>query len=164
MLVSQITYQSYRKSQKHIKLKSIKHKLKENVKKKFLFQLFCCCCKTCKIANSNCVCISGPSPPRSVQAQALSTSAVQVTWQPPENPNGGIIKYVIEYQPVGQGSPHHWLDINDRNKTTKDVTALNSSTLYQFRVRGCSKVPGEWSTFVQEKTKGDGKKELLLYV
>ncbi|XP_027884088.1 tyrosine-protein kinase receptor Tie-1 isoform X3 [Xiphophorus couchianus] len=97
----------------------------------------------------------GPSPPRSVQAQALSTSAVQVTWQPPENPNGGIIKYVIEYQPVGQGSPHHWLDINDRNKTTKDVTALNSSTLYQFRVRACSKVPGEWSTFVQEKTQGD---------
>uniref|UniRef100_A0A3B5LA48 receptor protein-tyrosine kinase n=1 Tax=Xiphophorus couchianus TaxID=32473 RepID=A0A3B5LA48_9TELE len=164
MLVSQITYQNCRKSQKHIKLKSIKHKLKENVEKKILFQPFCCCCKTCcKIANSNCVCISGPSPPRSVQAQALSTSAVQVTWQPPENPNGGIIKYVIEYQPVGQGSPHHWLDINDRNKTTKDVTALNSSTLYQFRVRACSKVPGEWSTFVQEKTQGDGKKELLLY-
>uniref|UniRef100_A0A3Q2NP85 Tyrosine-protein kinase receptor Tie-1 n=1 Tax=Fundulus heteroclitus TaxID=8078 RepID=A0A3Q2NP85_FUNHE len=97
----------------------------------------------------------GPSPPRSVQAQSLSTSAIQVRWQPPENPNGGIIKYVIEYHPVGQGSPHHWLDIDDFNKTTKDVTALNSSTLYQFRVRACSKVPGEWSTFVQEKTHGD---------
>ncbi|MEQ2203792.1 hypothetical protein XENOCAPTIV_003687 [Xenoophorus captivus] len=96
----------------------------------------------------------GPSPPRSIQAQSLSTSAIQVRWQPPENPNG-IIKYVIEYQPVGQGSPHHWLDIDEWNKTTKDVTALNSSTLYQFRVRACSKVPGEWSTFVQEKTQRD---------
>ncbi|KAK5616775.1 hypothetical protein CRENBAI_022442 [Crenichthys baileyi] len=102
----------------------------------------------------------GPSPPRSIQAQSLSTSAIQVRWQPPENPNG-IIKYVIEYQPVGQGSPHHWLDIDDWNKTTKDVTALNSSTLYQFRVRACSKVPGEWSTFVQEKTQRDDSKILV---
>lgn len=115
-----------------------------------------------KISQELCVCILGPSPPHSIQAQALSTSAIQVRWQPPENPNGGIIKYVIEYQPVGQGSPHHWLDIDDRNKTAKDVTSLNSSTLYQFRVRACSKVPGEWSTFVQERTHGDGKKEFAL--
>ncbi|XP_076870942.1 tyrosine-protein kinase receptor Tie-1 isoform X2 [Brachyhypopomus gauderio] len=101
----------------------------------------------------------GPSSPRDVQADPLSVSAVRVRWQPPKDPNGGIIKYVIEYQPVGQGSLHPWVDTDDGNKTTKDVTALNGSTLYQFRVRAFSKVPGEWSKFVQAKTQGDGSVE-----
>ncbi|XP_053178766.1 tyrosine-protein kinase receptor Tie-1 isoform X1 [Scomber japonicus] len=98
----------------------------------------------------------GPSSPRNVQALPLSMSAIQVRWQPPEDPNGGIKKYIIEYQPVGQGNPHPWVDIDDGNKTTKDVTALNGSTLYQFRVRAVSKVQGEWSKFVQATTQGDG--------
>ncbi|KAI3368549.1 hypothetical protein L3Q82_025559 [Scortum barcoo] len=102
----------------------------------------------------------GPSSPRDIQALALSVSAVRVTWQPPEDPNGGIIKYIIEYQPVGQGSPYPWVDTDDGNKTTKDVTALNGSTLYQFRVRAFSKVPGEWSNFVQATTQGDGLQSL----
>lgn len=84
-------------------------------------------------------------------------SAIQVRWLPPEDPNGGIIKYNIEYQPVGQGSPHSWVDTDDGNMTTKDVTALNGSTLYQFRVRAVSKVPGDWSKFVQVLTQGDGE-------
>ncbi|XP_028443710.1 tyrosine-protein kinase receptor Tie-1 isoform X3 [Perca flavescens] len=102
----------------------------------------------------------GPSSPRNIQALPLSMSAIQVKWQPPEDPNGGIIKYVIEYQPVGQGTPHPWVDTDDGNKTTKDVTALNGSTLYQFRVRAFSKVPGEWSKFVQAMTQGDGLQSL----
>ncbi|XP_045061381.1 tyrosine-protein kinase receptor Tie-1-like isoform X5 [Coregonus clupeaformis] len=98
----------------------------------------------------------GPSSPRNVLALPLSVSAVQVKWQPPEDPNGGIVKYIIEYQPVGQGSLHPWVDTDDGNKTAKDVTALNGSTLYQFRVRAFSKVPGEWSKFVHARTQGDG--------
>lgn len=85
-----------------------------------------------------------------------SISTVQVRWEPPEDPNGDIVKYVIEYQSVGQDSLHSWVDTDDGNKTTKDVTALNSSTLYQFRVRAFSKVPGEWSKFVQARTQRDG--------
>ncbi|XP_059197536.1 tyrosine-protein kinase receptor Tie-1 isoform X2 [Centropristis striata] len=103
----------------------------------------------------------GPSSPRDIQALPLSMSAIRVRWQPPEDPNGGIIKYVIEYQPVGPGSPHHWVDTDDGNKTIKDVTALNGSTLYQFRVRAFSSVMGEWSNFVQAKTQGDGGLESL---
>ncbi|XP_029285806.1 tyrosine-protein kinase receptor Tie-1 isoform X3 [Cottoperca gobio] len=103
----------------------------------------------------------GPSSPRNIQALPLSVSAIQVRWQPPEDPNGGIIKYIIEYQPVGQGSPHPWVDTDDGNKTAKDVTALNGSTLYQFRVRAFSKVPGEWSKIVQAMTQGDGLQSLI---
>ncbi|XP_028299630.1 tyrosine-protein kinase receptor Tie-1 isoform X4 [Gouania willdenowi] len=102
----------------------------------------------------------GPSSPRNVQALPLSVSAIQVRWQPPEDPNGGIIKYIIEYQPVGQGSPHPWVDTDDGNKTAKDVTALNGSTLYQFRVRAFSKVPGEWSKFVKAMTQGESLQSL----
>ncbi|XP_061094592.1 tyrosine-protein kinase receptor Tie-1 isoform X2 [Conger conger] len=98
----------------------------------------------------------GPSSPRNVQADPLSITAVRLKWQPPEDPNGGIVKYIIEYQSVGQGSQHLWVDTDDGNKTTKDFTALNGSTLYQFRVRAFSKVPGEWSTFVQASTLIDG--------
>ncbi|XP_051997370.1 tyrosine-protein kinase receptor Tie-1-like [Xyrauchen texanus] len=98
----------------------------------------------------------GPSSPRNVQADAVSISAVRLRWQPPEDPNGGIVKYSIEYQPVGQGSLHPWVDTDDGNKTTKDVTSLNGSTLYQFRVRAFSKVPGEWSKFVRARTPGGG--------
>lgn len=108
--------------------------------------------------------MSGPSSPRNVQALPLSMSAIQVRWQPPEDPNGGIKKYIIEYQPVGQGNPHPWVDIDDGNKTTKDVTALNGSTLYQFRVRAVSKVQGEWSKFVQATTQGDGESEFIVYL
>lgn len=106
--------------------------------------------------------LSGPSSPRNVQALPLSVSAIQVRWQPPDDPNGGIIKYIIEYQTVGQGSPHPWVDTDDGVKTSKDVTALNGSTLYQFRVRASSKVPGEWSNFVQAMTQGDGEQEHCL--
>ncbi|XP_031715686.1 tyrosine-protein kinase receptor Tie-1 isoform X2 [Anarrhichthys ocellatus] len=102
----------------------------------------------------------GPSSPRNIQVLPLSMSAIQVRWQPPEDPNGGIIKYIIEYQPVGQGKPLPWVDTDDGNKTTKDVTALNGSTLYQFRVRAFSKVPGEWSKIVQAMTQGDGIQSL----
>lgn len=66
------------------------------------------------------------------------------------------MKYSIEYQPVGQRSFHPWVDTDDGNKTMKDVTSLNGSTLYQFRVRAFSRVPGKWSKFVQAKTRGDG--------
>ncbi|XP_068599328.1 tyrosine-protein kinase receptor Tie-1 [Brachionichthys hirsutus] len=97
----------------------------------------------------------GPSAPRNVQAVPLSISVIQVRWQPPEDPNGGIVKYIIEYQPMGQGSPHPWVDTDDGNKTIKDVTALNTSTQYQFRVRAFSKVPGEWSKLVEAMTQGD---------
>ncbi|XP_034066000.1 tyrosine-protein kinase receptor Tie-1 isoform X7 [Gymnodraco acuticeps] len=103
----------------------------------------------------------GPSSPRHVLALPLSISAIQVRWQPPEDPNGGIIKYIIEYQPVGQGNPHPWVDTDDGNKTAKDVTALNGSTLYQFRVRAFSKVPGEWSKIVKAMTQGNGIQSLI---
>ncbi|XP_062411983.1 tyrosine-protein kinase receptor Tie-1 isoform X3 [Sardina pilchardus] len=98
----------------------------------------------------------GPSSPQNIRVDHIAFNAVRVQWQPPVDPNGGIIKYTIEYQPVGQKSVHLWVDTEDGNKTTKDITALNGSTHYQFRVRAFSKVPGEWSAFVEAPIQGDG--------
>ncbi|MBN3302201.1 TIE1 kinase, partial [Amia calva] len=98
----------------------------------------------------------GPSPPRNLEADLVSINTVRLKWQPPLDPNGGIVKYVIEYHPVGESGLHQWVDTDDGNKTTKDITALNDSTNYQFRVRAVSKVPGPWSKFVNVWTNWHG--------
>ncbi|XP_039592073.1 tyrosine-protein kinase receptor Tie-1 isoform X1 [Polypterus senegalus] len=98
----------------------------------------------------------GPSCPRDVQATALSLSTIHLTWRSPIDSNGGIVKYIIEYRQAESFSLLQWLDTDDGNKTSKDVTGLNSSTRYRFRVRAHSKVPGEWSAPVWASTMGDG--------
>ncbi|XP_071606501.1 tyrosine-protein kinase receptor Tie-1 isoform X2 [Heliangelus exortis] len=98
----------------------------------------------------------GPSSPRSLSAESVSDSAVRLSWQVPEYPNGGITKYIVELQQVGGTSEPQWIDTDSGAETTKIVGGLNASTSYQFRVRANSHVPGEWSHPVKAKTLGDG--------
>ncbi|KFO98590.1 Tyrosine-protein kinase receptor Tie-1, partial [Calypte anna] len=98
----------------------------------------------------------GPSSPRSLSAESVSDSAVRLSWQIPEYPNGGITKYIVELQQVGGTSEPQWIDTDSGAETTKIVGGLNASTSYQFRVRANSHVPGEWSHPVKAKTLGDG--------
>ncbi|NXJ64022.1 TIE1 kinase, partial [Rostratula benghalensis] len=98
----------------------------------------------------------GPSSPRSLSAEAVSDTAIRLSWQVPEYPNGGITKYIVELQQVGGTSEPQWIDTDSGAETTKIVGGLNASTSYQFRVRANSHVPGEWSQPVKAKTLGDG--------
>ncbi|XP_009332180.1 PREDICTED: tyrosine-protein kinase receptor Tie-1 [Pygoscelis adeliae] len=98
----------------------------------------------------------GPSSPRSLLAESVSDTAVRLSWQVPEYPNGGITKYIVELQQVGGTSEPQWIDTDSGSETTKIVGGLNASTSYQFRVRANSHVPGEWSQPVKAKTLGDG--------
>ncbi|NWR15876.1 TIE1 kinase, partial [Emberiza fucata] len=98
----------------------------------------------------------GPSSPQSLSAEPVSDTAVRLSWQVPEYPNGGITKYIVELQQVGGTSEPQWIDTDSGAETTKIVGGLNSSTSYQFRVRANSHVPGEWSLPVKAKTLGDG--------
>ncbi|NXY79889.1 TIE1 kinase, partial [Glareola pratincola] len=98
----------------------------------------------------------GPSSPRSLSAEPVSDTAVRLSWQVPEYPNGGITKYIVELQQVGGTSEPQWIDTDSGAETTKIVAGLNASTSYQFRVRANSHVPGEWSQPVKAKTLGDG--------
>lgn len=88
----------------------------------------------------------------------MSDTAVRLSWQVPEYPNGGITKYIVELQQVGSTSEPQWIDTDSGAETTKIVGGLNSSTSYQFRVRANSHVPGEWSLPVKAKTFGDGER------
>ncbi|KAK2539808.1 Tie1 [Columba guinea] len=98
----------------------------------------------------------GPSSPRSLSAESVSDTAVRLSWQVPEYPNGGITKYIVELQQVGGTSEPQWIDTDSGAETTKIIGGLNASTSYQFRVRANSHVPGEWSQPVKAKTLGDG--------
>ncbi|XP_069645064.1 tyrosine-protein kinase receptor Tie-1 isoform X1 [Haliaeetus albicilla] len=98
----------------------------------------------------------GPSSPRLLSAESVSDTAVRLSWQVPEYPNGGITKYIVELQQVGGTSEPQWIDTDSGAETTKIVGDLNASTSYQFRVRANSHVPGEWSQPVKAKTLGDG--------
>ncbi|NXB50293.1 TIE1 kinase, partial [Leucopsar rothschildi] len=98
----------------------------------------------------------GPSSPQLLSAEPVSDTAVRLSWQVPEYPNGGITKYIVELQQVGGTSEPQWIDTDSGAETTKVVGGLNASTSYQFRVRANSHVPGEWSQPVKAKTLGDG--------
>ncbi|NWY74093.1 TIE1 kinase, partial [Erithacus rubecula] len=98
----------------------------------------------------------GPSSPQLLSAEPVSDTAVRLSWQEPEYPNGGITKYIVELQQVGGTSEPQWIDTDSGAETTKIVGGLNASTNYQFRVRANSHVPGEWSQPVKAKTLGDG--------
>uniref|UniRef100_A0A8C0ZFR0 receptor protein-tyrosine kinase n=1 Tax=Cyanistes caeruleus TaxID=156563 RepID=A0A8C0ZFR0_CYACU len=100
----------------------------------------------------------GPSSPQLLSAEPVSDTAVRLSWQVPEYPNGGITKYIVELQQVGGTSEPQWIDTDSGAETTKIVGGLNASTSYQFRVRANSHVPGEWSQPVKAKTLGDGER------
>uniref|UniRef100_A0A8C0ETA0 Tyrosine-protein kinase receptor Tie-1 n=1 Tax=Bubo bubo TaxID=30461 RepID=A0A8C0ETA0_BUBBB len=100
----------------------------------------------------------GPSSPRLLSAESMSDTAVKLSWQVPEYPNGGITKYIVELQQVGGTSEPQWIDTDSGAETTKIIGGLNASTNYQFRVRANSHVPGEWSQLVKAKTLGDGER------
>ncbi|XP_060629280.2 tyrosine-protein kinase receptor Tie-1 isoform X1 [Anolis sagrei] len=98
----------------------------------------------------------GPSSPLSLAVERLTDSSVKLTWLPPEYPNGGINKYIVEVQQLGGTTEPQWVDTENGWDTTKVIVGLNSSILYQFRVRAKSYVPGEWSTPVRAENLGDG--------
>ncbi|KAM4641074.1 tyrosine-protein kinase receptor Tie-1 [Discoglossus pictus] len=87
----------------------------------------------------------GPSPPKEVRAEPLSRDSVRLNWLPPDDPNGGIIKYTVESRRVGVPGEQQWADTESQNQTGHVISGLNASTMYQFRVRANSRVPGEWS-------------------
>ncbi|XP_056389003.1 tyrosine-protein kinase receptor Tie-1 isoform X2 [Hyla sarda] len=97
----------------------------------------------------------GPSPPKDVHADPLSRESVKLIWSPPDDPNGGIIKYTVESRRLGAPGEQQWADTEGHNQTWFIISGLNTSTFYQFRVRANSRVPGEWSHSVTAATYSD---------
>uniref|UniRef100_A0A8C6VQW5 receptor protein-tyrosine kinase n=1 Tax=Naja naja TaxID=35670 RepID=A0A8C6VQW5_NAJNA len=98
----------------------------------------------------------GPSSPRSLLVNPLADNSIRLSWLAPEYSNGGINKYIVEVQQLGGSSDPQWIDTENGRDTTKIITGLNASTIYQFRVRAKSYVLGEWSQPVRAEILGDG--------
>ncbi|XP_063795381.1 tyrosine-protein kinase receptor Tie-1 isoform X2 [Pseudophryne corroboree] len=94
----------------------------------------------------------GPSPPKDVRAEPRSRDSVKLVWSAPDDQNGGIIKYTVESRRLGVPGEQQWADTESNNQTWHIISGLNSSTVYQFRVRANSRVPGEWSHTVTTET------------
>ncbi|KAG8437067.1 hypothetical protein GDO86_007950 [Hymenochirus boettgeri] len=94
----------------------------------------------------------GPSRPKDLRAEPFSRDSIRLSWLPPDDPNGGIIKYTVESCQVGIRGEPQWADTESQNQTWHIISGLNSSIMYQFRVRANSRVPGDWSDFVQSTT------------
>ncbi|XP_053105125.1 tyrosine-protein kinase receptor Tie-1 isoform X2 [Hemicordylus capensis] len=98
----------------------------------------------------------GPSSPQSLSVEHVADSAIRLRWDPPEYPNGGITKYIVEVQQLGGASEPQWVDTDNGRQTSKIIMGLNASMSYQFRVRANSHVPGEWSQLVKAEILGEG--------
>ncbi|MEE6495094.1 hypothetical protein FKM82_001951 [Ascaphus truei] len=103
----------------------------------------------------------GPSAPKDVRAEALSRDSVRLSWVAPDDPNGGIIKYTVESRKMGVPGEQQWADTESQNQTGHVISGLNASTVYQFRVRANSKVPGEWSQPVTAATYSEELQSLV---
>ncbi|XP_012872402.1 PREDICTED: tyrosine-protein kinase receptor Tie-1 isoform X1 [Dipodomys ordii] len=99
---------------------------------------------------------SGSPVPRHLQAQALSDSEIQLTWQRPEALSGPISKYIVEVQVAGGSGDPQWMDVDRPEETSTIVRGLNASTRYLFRVRASVQGLGDWSNTVEEATLGNG--------
>ena len=71
---------------------------------------------------------TAPGRPLGLQAAFLSKSEIQVTWSPPDDPNGVITQYRIFYKPKEYSFWHSKLDWCSRDVTGQSSTdALETS-------------------------------------
>ncbi|XP_044002632.1 neogenin isoform X2 [Aphidius gifuensis] len=100
--------------------------------------------------------------------QEKHTIAVILQWQPPKQPNGQIIGYIISYSTDDTNRDRDWLvDGMVGNKTEYIVRSLSPSTTYFFKVQARNaKGYGPFSTTVTFKTRPNGHtlSGILVYI
>ncbi|XP_019645320.1 PREDICTED: uncharacterized protein LOC109486073 [Branchiostoma belcheri] len=85
-----------------------------------------------------------PSPPHNLQASPNSHNLVNLTWEPPMEPNGEILSYTVQYGPsesCSEASFPHQVTTSDGSTTTV-IGDLVPYTNYTFRVRGATSAGG----------------------
>ena len=98
---------------------------------------------------------SGPSSPRNVSAEVLSSTSIRLKWIKPDKEYGVIVNYEISYTFKGKDE--------ERKEKVTGVTfeyifvGLRKFTQYHFVVRGITKEAGNASAVVSVKTLQDGK-------
>eukprot|EP00731_Ephydatia_muelleri_P002801 Em0001g2801a len=93
---------------------------------------------------------SVPSPPLNLKVQNVTSTSVTVTWEPPQNPNGGSLGYEVSYTPKEGSTSVTKL----KNYTTCKLIDLKPFTAYYICVRAKTAVGfGEGSVSLTVSTK-----------
>ena len=98
---------------------------------------------------------SGPSSPRNVSAEVLSSTSIRLKWIKPDKENGAMVNYEISYTFEGSSK-------EGKQKVTGATfeyifVGLRKFTQYHFVVRGITKEAGNASAVVSVKTSQGGK-------
>ncbi|XP_069032663.1 immunoglobulin superfamily DCC subclass member 3 [Embiotoca jacksoni] len=80
-----------------------------------------------------------PAAPQGLQAAALSTNSLQITWsQPPANVTEGIIGYVLHIRKIGEPDSLELQEAISKGTFRHDVTNLEAATTYSLYLRAYS--------------------------
>ncbi|XP_078656666.1 uncharacterized protein LOC144902898 isoform X2 [Branchiostoma floridae x Branchiostoma belcheri] len=85
-----------------------------------------------------------PSRPHNLQAAPTSHNSVNLTWEPPIEPNGEVLSYAVQYGPsesCSEAEFPHQVTTSDGSTTTV-IGDLVPYTNYTFRVRGATSAGG----------------------
>ena len=98
---------------------------------------------------------SGPSSPRNISAEVLSSTSIRLKWIKPDKENGVIVNYEISY--TFEGSNKESKQQVTGTTFEYSFVALRKFTQYHFVVRGNTREAGNASAVVSVKTSQDGE-------
>ena len=103
-----------------------------------------------------------PTPPRSLMIGQVTDTTVTLSWMPPDQPNGIITSYRVQYKRSDRIS---YSSIDTMNTDlTYTVTGLTTNTEYDFRIRADTVVGRSDPSNVVTALVGKLKYVLLLYI
>ena len=78
--------------------------------------------------------VTVPGPPASVWFPEVSNTLAKITWEPPREPNGIIIGYMVSYKRHESGGPLLNSSVLGHETTTYTVENLDREAYYEFGV------------------------------
>ena len=107
-----------------------------------------------------------PSEPQNVEAKALNSTSLNVSWIAPAKPYGTILGYAVYYQEQELlGKKEGYIKTNDTgNRLFEVLIALKESTSYQVRVQAFTSAGGgNWSKVAEARTLSGGRNKHIPY-
>ncbi|KAL4121128.1 hypothetical protein QTP88_013693 [Uroleucon formosanum] len=97
-----------------------------------------------------------PGPVHGVDAEQWGSSAILLSWQPPEEANGVLTGYEISYEAMtqeGVGEKSQRPSITDPKQTTAKLASLKPSTNYRIYIKATTKAGVGEPFFIEQQTK-----------
>ncbi|VVC24599.1 Hypothetical protein CINCED_3A009632 [Cinara cedri] len=97
-----------------------------------------------------------PGPVHGVDAQLWGSSAILLSWQPPEQTNGVLTGYEISYQSMtqeGVGEMTQRPSIKDPKQTNAKLAALKPGTNYRINIKATTRAGTGEPFFIERQTK-----------